>query len=145
VRSNCSRPAPDWLRERYERDGDTAIARELDVDRKTVRRWRELDGIASKPQGRRRTCTAPIDDTSTAASRDVMLQIGERFAQEPRGGGPAPTPARLAATRSLVALRPHAVNDAHSAGDELALDDAIIATASALGLWLEHLQRVRAA
>lgn len=122
----------DWLRERYLTSGDQAIATELGVHRKTVRLARRRHGIESAPPGRRPDA-GWIPRSSSERTATVL--IAERIAHEADAGPAGP---------AVVSDRIRAVHRARLAGDQLALEDALVSAATALALWLDQLRRVRA-
>jgi hypothetical protein len=136
--ANGSRPAelddPQWLRQAYDVDGDTAIAERLQVSRSAVRLARERLGIQSRPPGRRRGQLPPPASVAgpDASMTPAAARIVARIAQESQWGRPP-------GTSLLVAARIRAVHDADRANDRLALEDALAGAASALGLWLDRL------
>ena len=134
----------DWLRRRYAQDGDNRIAEELGCAPLTVRRARERLGIASEPTGRRRGRSlqaVPADGHQQPSGEIVLtgtaLAIVTRFNEDQKHFGGAP------ATDELLAARIRAYSEAKLAGDRLAIEDALLAIASAAGLIHQHQQRLR--
>jgi hypothetical protein len=116
----------EWLTAMYEQHGERVIAQEMGRSRGYVRRRLRLHGIAKAPRGSR-----PDGFTAAPVLATASALIAERIYEETSSGrpfGPA-----------IVAARIRGVQDARTAGDELALEDAIISAASALGMWLDHL------
>lgn len=127
----------EWLREKYARDGERTIARELGVSRGTVRRRLQAHGIVSAESGRRRGARQLVAAYSRQAGAPEL--IAARIVEEQQR---QPGPAR---TLTLIADRVRALHDASCAGDERDTDEALVSLASACGLVLDHRARLRAA
>lgn len=125
----------DWLAGTLERHGEMWIALELGVNRKTIRRRIETFGLSAHPPGRRRGVPATTPGRGPDPNPTAML-IVTRYAQEQR--------ARVPPTEILLAGRIRAAQEARSAGDDPAYDDALLAIAAAAGLLLDHRRKVRA-
>lgn len=115
-----------------------AIAIQLGVARETVRRARERLGIEAAPPGRRRGVPmSTVTSGRPPVSHPTAMVIVSRFAREQQR--------RVPATESLLAERIRALQEAKTAGDELAYDDALLAINSLTALMWDHRQKVRAA
>lgn len=106
--------------------GENAIARELGRSREWVRKQRKLHGIPPAPRGRPPKRLVPSDATA-------LELIAARMGAESATAGPR-----------LCAARIRSIHDARVAGDALATEDAIVAAAAGLGLWLDQLRRAQA-
>lgn len=106
-----------WLAARYERDGDTRIARELGVSNRTVRAARARHGIGSHPPGRRRGLTAagPVETVQIEVSAELAAIITAELSPN----GPAPSP-------DLLSGRVRDAHEALSRGDETAARRALL-------------------
>ncbi len=128
-----------WLRRRYERDGDMAIALDLGVARGTLRAARERLGIAPQAPGRRRGVlvnVALIHPRAPAAQLPPVLeQLGRRYDQDSHHTG-AP------ATWTTVLNRLAAADRARRRHDRTAELNAAIAVSSAAALVADHLEQV---
>ena len=121
----------DWLAHRYAKDGDRIIARELGCAPNTVTRARQRLGIASLPNGRRRS-----QSTTTGSRSSVSLaSLIERFGEDRRHRTPA--------TDDLLIARCKAWLDAKQHHDQLATEDALLSIASAALLVHEHQLKLR--
>jgi hypothetical protein len=127
----------DWLRSRYERDGDLAIAIDLTrrykraISRGAVRRARERLGIPSAPPGRRCIVTSEKPRTDRTAAQRIL----GRLIRDVRDGTP-PTYGTL--MKRFVEL-----DRARKARNPSAEQAALEALAAAAGLILD--QQLRAA
>lgn len=119
----------DWLAARYERDGDTQIARDLGVSRRTVRAARERLGIRSQPPGRRRGVSPTAGQLDATLDLFVATYLAER-----NTAGPAPS-------ERLLAGRVAEASQARGSDDPDAFGEALIRLASAACLMHRALLR----
>lgn len=107
-----------------------------------VRLARERLGIPSLPPGRRgrQLQVVPPDGHERRNGEIVLtgtaLAILERFQQDQRNRGPAPTD-------TLLAGCIRAYSQAQTNGDQLAAEDALLSIASAAGLIHQHQRKLR--
>ena len=143
VSASGRRPAElddrDWLLDRYERDGDIAIAEELGVARLTVQRARHRLGIPTRAPGRRRGVSRARETHPTRAAELITLRIREQTSPH-RSADRKPAP-----TDELLATRFRAVNDAWTDGDQHTLIQEVIELAAACGVLVDRLLREAAA
>jgi hypothetical protein len=131
---------PVWLRLRYAIASDAAIALELGVDRKTVRRARMRHGIASHPVGPRRGAARPV--TSSQGQQggvDGLTPAERRLIDRYRADR------RNAPTKELLTKRIVAAHQADAAGDHLAYEAAMLDVAVAAARIAEHEMLLRRA
>lgn len=127
----------EWLKARYERDGDPAIALELtakyerSISRKTVMVARERLGIPSLPPGRRRTEATVRVLPRRPAREPAAMRIVARMAREQREDD-------LEVSYDLLLGRFVNVDRARKAGDRLGLLEELEALGAAAGLLLDH-------
>jgi hypothetical protein len=132
---------PVWLRLRYAIASDAAIALELGVDRKTVRRARMRHGIASQPVGPRRGVPRPVTSSSEAQQGGVdgLTPAERRLIDRYRADR------RNAPTKELLTKRIVAAHQADAAGDHLAYEAAMLDVAVAAARIAEHEMLLRRA
>lgn len=114
---------PEWLGRRLERDGAMAIALDLGVTRWAVRAACERLGIPAASPGRRRS----------------LLMAGKptvRFDHDYRVCPPS---------EALLAERIRAAQEAKTAGDKLAYEDAMLGVSAIAGRIVEHSRMLRRA
>lgn len=124
-----------WLRMRYAVAGDLAIATELGVDRKTVRRARARHGIPSHPVGPRRGVPRPAP--RAAQPSDELTPFERKLIERLRADK------RSAATEALLAQRLHNAHDAKRARDTVGYEEALFAVSTVAARIAQHSRRLR--
>lgn len=112
---------PEWLSRRLERDGAMAIALDLGVTRWAVRAACERLGIPAASPGRRRS----------------LLMTGKPIGRADHRDCPP--------SEALLAERIRAAQEAKTAGDKLAYEDAMLGVSAIAGRIVEHSRMLRRA
>lgn len=126
-----------WLR--HGSKSDIAIGLLLGCHRDTVRAARRRNGIAAPARGRRRGSTTRR--ATVTISRPAAELIAELIAEQgrPAYNGPA------GASRTMLASRVRALNDAFATGDRAEIKSALIELGAGCGLVADQLDRLEAA